>query len=380
MVIPFMSLYMTQALHYTLSQAGMAIAIFGAGAICGGFLGGKLTDKVGFYNIQLAALVSGGSMFLILGQMRSFPAICSCMFVLAVLNESFRPANATAIAQYSKPENRTRSFSLNRLSINLGWAIGSAIGGFLASVNYKLLFWVDGFTNVGAAILLLLVLSPKRNGQTPSHKEISRKENTSAGSPWKDKLYMLFFILTIMFGFGFFQLFSSLPVFFKEVLHLSPRVIGATMAVNGLIIATVEMALVFHLEQKNRNLFFVINGVILTSLSFLVFVLFRGGAWLAMLSTIIVTFGEMLAMPFMNTFMVSRTNENNRGQYAGLYTAAWSVAQVLGPYLGTKMAEKYGYSVLWITTSAILLANAFGFKLLQLGAHKEHSALPPVAK
>ncbi len=63
---------------------------------------------------------------MILGQMRSFSRYLYTKLLLSMVNESFRPANSTAIAFYSKAENRTRSFSLNRLAINLGWASGSA--------------------------------------------------------------------------------------------------------------------------------------------------------------------------------------------------------------------------------------------------------------
>lgn len=115
MVVPFMSLYLTQAKHFSISQSGLVMAIFGAGAICGGILGGKLTDKLGFYNVQLSALIIGGILFIVLGQMNTYLSICICTFVLSMLNESFRPANSTAIAHYSKEENRTRSYSLNRL-------------------------------------------------------------------------------------------------------------------------------------------------------------------------------------------------------------------------------------------------------------------------
>jgi MFS family permease len=50
MVVPFMTLYITQSLHFGIAKAGLVMAIFGMGAICGGFLGGRLTDKFGFYN------------------------------------------------------------------------------------------------------------------------------------------------------------------------------------------------------------------------------------------------------------------------------------------------------------------------------------------
>jgi predicted MFS family arabinose efflux permease len=107
MVVPFMTLYLTQKLNYSISQAGIVMGIFGAGAICGGFIGGRVADKIGFYPVQLITLAGGGVLFMVLGQMRDFHSICLFTFLLAVVNDSFRPANAIAIAHYSKEENRT---------------------------------------------------------------------------------------------------------------------------------------------------------------------------------------------------------------------------------------------------------------------------------
>lgn len=365
MVVPFMTLYMTQALHYNIAKAGAVMAIFGAGAVCGGFLGGKLTDKFGFYNIQLSALLCGGAMFIVLGQMTSYVAICACTFVLAVLNESFRPANSTAIAQYSNEQNRTRCYSLNRLSINLGWALGSAVGGFIASKNYHLLFWIDGLTNIGAAFLLRSVLSPQRNAQTPSQKDKKPIEDKSR-SPYSDKLYLFFIFLTIMFSYSFFQLFTTVPVFYRTSLRLPEWQIGAVMAVNGLIVAVVEMVLVFKLEQKKKNLKFISAGILLISMSFLVFNILPGTLMVAVSSMLFITIGEMLSMPFMNSFMISRTDEGNRGQYAGLYTVAWSVAQVIGPFTGTQIVEQYGFTTLWWFITAMCILTALGFAYLRI--------------
>jgi predicted MFS family arabinose efflux permease len=127
MVLPFMTLYLTESKHYSVGKAGLVVSIFGIGSICGGFIGGKLTDKFGFYYLQLSALLGGGTLFIALGQMTSLTSICVTTFFLSLVNESFRPANAAAIAHYSKEENRTRSYSLNRLAINLGWAAGGEL-------------------------------------------------------------------------------------------------------------------------------------------------------------------------------------------------------------------------------------------------------------
>jgi predicted MFS family arabinose efflux permease len=137
MVLPFMTLYLTsKEMHRTLSEAGFVMALFGLGSIIGAYFGGKFSDKIGFYKVQLFTLIGGGMMFIVLGQVKSYPLICVVTFLLSMINEAFRPANSSSIAFFSNSENRTRSYSLNRLAINLGWAVGATIGGLVAAFNY----------------------------------------------------------------------------------------------------------------------------------------------------------------------------------------------------------------------------------------------------
>jgi predicted MFS family arabinose efflux permease len=372
MVVPFMTLYLTQSLHYSVTRAGVVFAIFGMGAICGGFIGGRLADRFGFYAVQLVTLACGGVLFMVLGQMRSYTAICITTFVLSVVNESFRPANAIAIAQYSSNENRTRSYSLNRLAINLGWAFGGSLGGFIAARNYHLLFIIDGFTNIGAAILLRLVLSPRRQ---PASVKKPKTHDALEGSAYRDVRYLAFSLFVLMYAYTFFQLFSTLPVYFRRELHLSERLIGATMAGNGVLIALFEMVLIFNLEGRRHPLQFIPVGTALVAVSYLVFNILPGGLLVAMLSTILVTVGEMLSMPFMNTYWISRTNDYNRGQYAGLYTISWSVAQVLGPATGARFADAYGFSALWIFITGMAMLSALGFWTLHRLGHRSEGVV-----
>jgi predicted MFS family arabinose efflux permease len=130
MVVPFLTIYCVRQLHFSVVDAGYIMALFGAGALSGAFLGGKLTDRFGFYDLQIGALVTGGLFFIILGFQHTFISMAVGTFLLSFCNESFRPANSTAIAHYSTAENKTRSFSLNRLAVNLGWSVGGAVGGF----------------------------------------------------------------------------------------------------------------------------------------------------------------------------------------------------------------------------------------------------------
>jgi predicted MFS family arabinose efflux permease len=359
MVMPFLSMYLTQRLGMGLDRAGIILAVFGLGAVCGALLGGRLTDKIGFATVQFFSLLGGGILFIILGQLQGFYPIAICVFALSLVNEAFRPANQTATAHHSKPENRTRSFTLNRLAVNIGWALGSAIGGFLTDYNYSLLFWVDGCTNIMAAVLLWRFFP-----FTARFKKVKTdlsKPKHDVPSVFNDTVYLLFVLLTVLFAISFFQLFATQPVFFKTEWALSGAQIGWVMALNGIIIAFVEMPLVRHFDGRVNNLYFIAAGTLLIGLSFAILNTSTPGFGIALVSCLLVTFGEMLSMPFMNAFWVKRSVDENRGQYASLYTAAYSFAHVVGTFSGAMLADNFGYRWLWWVVGILSLVTATGY-------------------
>jgi len=366
MVIPFMTIYCTQQLHFTITQAGFIMGLFGLGAIAGAFIGGRITDRFGFYPQQVISLLLGGIMFIITGYLHNFIALCIGTFVLSVCNESFRPANATAIAYYSKEENRTRSYSLNRLAINLGWAVGGALGGFLASVNYDLLFWVDGCTNIAAAILLLKLLPYVKSGT----RNTEQKHAVIVKPAYRDNIYVLFLVLTILFATCFFHLFTILPVFYKTQWNLNEQFIGILMALNGIIIVIIEMILVYSLEGKRPLTTFIRTGIFLVGIGYALINILPVGAWAAILTMIIITMGEILSMPFMNSFWITRTTTTNRGQYAAMYTIAWSIAQIAAPTLGSQVVAHINYTALWWIIAGICTITSIGYFLLGSSMNK----------
>ena len=160
MVIPFLSVYLSQELGFSLQETGLIMAIFGAGSVIGTIGGGKLSDKFGYYPVLFWSLLLTGIIFIWLKFMVSFWSVAATIFVLSVIGDAFRPAINSSVGAYSTAENRTRSISLLRLAVNLGFSIGPAIGGFLAyRFGYDLLFLADGFTCIGAAIFFRLSLS-----------------------------------------------------------------------------------------------------------------------------------------------------------------------------------------------------------------------------
>lgn len=360
MVIPFMTLYCTQELHFTIAQAGWIMGIFGFGSISGAFLGGKLTDKYGFYDVQIFALLSGGLLFILLGFQHTFFTLGLVTFIMSLCNEAFRPANSTAIAHHSSGDSKTRSYSLNRLAVNLGWAFGAGMGGLLASINYHLLFWVDGCTNILAAIFLLKLLP--RSAFIHHIKTLAANEVQS--SAYRDKIYLAFIVLATMFATCFFQMLTIQPLFYKTEWYLSERFIGGLMAMNGILIAVIEMVIVYNLEGKRHPLKYISVGVLMTGIAFVMLNTLSPGKTTAILVILLITFGEMVSMPFMNAYWIVRTSDHNRGQYAALYSMSWSTAQILAPTVGSQIILFGDFRLLWWVLAVVCLISSIGFLVL----------------
>ena len=365
MVLPFLTLYLTQHLGYSVTDAGIIMAVYGAGAFVGTFLGGRLTDRFGFYYVQLISLLFGGAFLLMLQFVMGFYALCGSVFIFTLLGDSFRPANQSAIAFYSDATTRTRAFSLNRLAINLGWSVGGGLGGWLAGISYSLLFWADGLTCLAAGLVLWHYL-PVPETQL-AHSPVPSPDQTSTGqperslSPYHDRLFLAFVVCSSLYLIVFMQLFSMVPLYFKQVLRMTEGHIGALMALNGLLIVIIEMALVYRLEQqKQAKTSLIALGVLLTAVSYAIL----GSATLPLLALgfmLLITLSEMLTIPFIQSFTVGRSSPATRGQYLALYAMGGALAQTLAPAFGSQMVAHFGFSVHWLAVAALSLVSAGGF-------------------
>ena len=359
MVIPFLTVYLTTR-GYSLAEAGYVMGAFGTGAILGGYLGGIFTDRYGHFIVQVVSLFLNGILFFVLGQMEGIVQIAFCIFILSTIGEAFRPANSAAIAAYSNKSNRTRCYSLNRLAINLGWAFGPAIGGILASKSYTLLFWADGFTCIGAAVLLFLLF--RTSGSYTLRNPLKNQENLI--SAYKDRPFLAGMVLIFLVGLCFFQMFSVIPVFYKEIVLMNEAAIGWTLALNGLLIAAFEMVLVYKLENRRTALSYMVAGSILIGVSFLILNI-SPVLSVVSFSMLVITLGEMLLFPFMNNFWVGRSQAHNRGQYAAVYTMAFSAAIVLAPTLASQVVTHSGFRTLWMIDFILCSLAGFGFYYLK---------------
>lgn len=361
MVIPFLGVYMINHLHFSLEDAGTVLSCFGIGAVSGSFLGGWLTDKVGHFKVQLVSLILTVPMFFLLPELDRVVTLAIGVFMLSIISETFRPANSVSIAYYSKPDNIIRSFSLNRMAMNLGFSIGPALGGFLAAISYTFLFYGNAIGAFFSAILFFLYFR-NRKGHEQIKKEAAELpiEANADRSPYRDGPFMVFSFFCCIFAICFLQLLSTLPMYYREVYQLTEAKIGIILAFSGLVVFGLEMLLVHIAEKRFTSRTIIVWGAILCGLSFLILNLAHG-VWVLYVSIFVLCIAEILAMPFMATITLQRSSVKKRGVYMGINALSFSFAHIFSPFLGTRIAAAYGFDMLWWGTVAALLVTAIGF-------------------
>jgi predicted MFS family arabinose efflux permease len=350
MVVPFLSLYLTKSLGFSLANVGWIMSAFGAGSVLGSYLGGKLTDKIGYYKIMVFSLISSGLLFISLQYLNTFVELVLGVFILMALADMFRPAMFVALSAYSKPENKTRSVTLIRLAINLGFSAGPAVGGFIIiTLSYGGLFWVDGITCIMAGILLLKVLNPKI---TKTLDEVVIENPKSA---YKDVTYLIFMAAMILFSIAFLQYFSTMPLYYKDVHLLNENKIGLLMGLNGLLIFIFEMPIVKYYENgRFTKTSLIIIGAVLTAFSFLV-LNFTSWVGVLVIGMLFMTLGEMIAFPFSNAFALQRAKRGNQGEYMALYSIGFAIAHILGHNTGMQFVDRFGFEFTWYATAGLML-------------------------
>jgi predicted MFS family arabinose efflux permease len=358
MILPFMSLYMTDDLGYDYTAAGMVMGAYGVGSIIGSYIGGKLTDKFNYYDIQLFSLLFSGIIVLQLFWVTNYVGITIIVFLFSLVADMFRPANAVAVSAYAKKENITRSFSLMRLAINLGFTLGPAIGGIIAvMLGYKWIFVIDGVTCILASFTIFLLL-PKKD----AIERQEEKKGVEKGIPVKEDTPFLFFlVLTFLFALCFFQLFSSVPLFLRDSWGYDTDMIGLIMALNGFLIVIIEMPLIGIMEKKNKVFDYIKYGCILLMLSYFVLTLQVQGFFIIIIFTVIITFAEILAMPFMMNFVITRPSIPRQGEYMALYSVAYGIAHIISPVFGLWMADQFGFEMLYASIIFASFLAVIGF-------------------
>ncbi len=345
MVLPFLSKYLREDLDFSYNQVKWILISFGLGSIVGSWLGGKLSDKIGFYEIMIFSLMTSGIAFFGLQFVTSFEGLLVAMFFIMVVADMFRPAMFVSLGAYAKPENRTRALTLVRLAINLGFAAGPALGGLLImTVGYKGLFWVDGATCILAILIFWIKVKEKKKSK---YTDKEHPGEILTNSVFKDRPFWIFLGATLITGILFFQLFTTIPLYHKEQFNLSELQTGLLLTLNGVLIFFLEMPIVSYIERHKINKLKVITLGCLAMAISMYLLLVNQWAGILIIMMLFMTFGEMFVFPFSNSFAMSRAPKGHEGRYMAIFTMSYSTAHILSAEAGMDMIRLFSYQNNW---------------------------------
>lgn len=350
MVLPFLSVYTTTELSFSLKDAGILASAFGLGSLAGTFLAGKIIDKSGARLVILVSLFMSGILFMLLQFATTFYPLFGMIFLTSMFGESYRPAMSKMVGDYVPKSATGRSMALIRLAINLGMSAAPAIGGFVAiALGYHWLFWIDGITCILGAVYFAIVSQSweHRIQEAPEIGAIDLEKSADIEKSFTHKNYLLFLLATFLMSFSFLQLFHTVPVFIKEEWGFDERYIGTLLAVSSIMVVVIEMPLVHVTEGAKKVPKAMLTGLFLLGICYLVFLFPPALIW-CFVAVIFWTMGEILVLPFNNTIPINMSPPGKQGQYFSWYFMTWSFANVLAPIVGFAIADSLGFSSLWI--------------------------------
>jgi len=375
MVLTFLVLYLTRDRGFSAERAGFVLFLYGLGSIVCAPLAGRLADRWGPVTLMRGSLFASGAMLLLYPLAKTPPAIFGVTLLLAMLTESFRPAAMAFFGEAVPTAQRKSAFAVYRLAINLGMAIGPAIGGLLATVSFRWLFLADGATSLAAGLVLTLSGLAIRRGprRAPAGDATTATRIRLSTAAHADPRFLFFLASVLPVTIVFFQHISSMPLFVVRDLGMSAATFGLLFSLNCLLIVVLEVplnAMTAHWPHRRT----LAIGAILSGAGFGAMAFARGFASLAV-TVVIWTFGEMLFFPSSAAYATDIAPENRRGEYSGLYTMTFSLAFAIGPWAGTVVFERLGARVLWGLTFllGVLAAGMF----LRLPEPATHHAAPP---
>jgi MFS family permease len=314
--------------------------------------GGFLTDRLGRRRTLLLSLLGSGTLAVVMGFAPSVRVFVPLLVTFAFIADLYRPAASAIIADLVPSADRAMAFAALRLAINLGFGCGVAVGGLLADLNWRLLFWGDGATTLAFGAMIYALVRETRSVAAPS------APSEPMGSPWRDTVFVKLVIASFIFSMAFFMDFIVLPITVTESAGYPSRVFGLLIATNGFLIALLELTAVDWLARF-RRLRVAALGMALTAVGMGITGLVMHWAWF-LLAVLIYTAGEILTVPQQSAFLADWAPPALRGRYLGIAQASWGLGWAVAPVVFLPLHAQVPEAIFWViiglvTTPAALI-------------------------
>jgi len=251
LIFPFLSIYLRQRLGIPLTTVGLIFTTWSLAAFPAQLVGGELADRLGRRSMMVFSLVAGGLTTIGLGLATSLPAFVIMALLAGLTGPLYGPAANAMLADLVGPRRRPRAFGLLRITSNLGFAIGPALGGFIAGKSYLLLFVLSALGSlIYAAIVFFGTYETK-----PDAAELASEEREGPRGflqVLSNKPFLVFCAISIVSSLLYSQMTMILPVHMKENFGLPEHFYGWVMTTNASMVALLQYSVSRWAERRPR--------------------------------------------------------------------------------------------------------------------------------
>ena len=290
---------------------------------------GNLSDKYGRRPILLFSLLGFGLDYLLLAFAPSIGWLFVGRIIAGITGASMTTASAY-IADISTPETRAQNFGMIGAAFGLGFIVGPMIGGLLGEMGPRIPFLVAaGLALLNAAYGYFVLpesldVSNRRAFDWKRANPISSLKNLSR-FPAVAGLIISFFLIYVASH----AVQSNWSYFNIEKFKWSPKMIGISLAVVGVLVSLVQGVLVRFVNPKIGNEKSVYLGLGLYTIGLVLFGL-ASQSWMMFAFLIPYCLGG-ISGPGLQAIISGTVPANEQGELQGSLTSIISITSIIGP-------------------------------------------------
>lgn len=375
-VYPFLTLFLTQKLGYSVAHAGLFMFVASLVYVPGNFIGGKLSDRFGRKVVLITGQSFAATTFVVCGLLGDSPLVPWFIMLNLLFDGAADPARGAMMTDVTTAANRQSGMALNYLGHNLGYAVGPVIGGFLFYHATEWLF----IGNAAMEFLSMLFVAFFIPETKPTKEQLeesfsSDSEDKAVEGSLLDALrekgcLLVFGLLVTLYGFAYGQTLFSLPLSAVSAFgEDGAKVFGALMSLNAITVIIFNAPIV-SFTRRFRTLSNVAFAGILYTVGFAGFI-FAHSLPLFFFFTFIWTMGEIVDAVNTWYYIANNTPMSHRGRFNGIFPFLTGAGRGIAPYFGGMLIQRFGLAALWLVTASTSAAGGLGIKVLSLTGLKE---------
>jgi MFS family permease len=375
MIWPFLLIYASSTLDIPLSTVATLISINAGTGLLSSLIAGSLADKIGRKVVMNFSLTVNGLAYFLLMRAETYPQFVGVMMMIGLSNPLYQVGADAMLADMISSEKRTDAYAINRIANNAAFALGPAIGGFLATRSYDLAFYCAGTGFLLYSVILFFLAGETlntRNLPKVSWKSMvvplkpsegfSKVQTEGYGHVLQDKSYMAFVALLSLGLIAPTMLWILMPVYAKTNYGIPEALYGWIPTTNAVMCVFLQYW-VTSITRRHRTLPVVSAGMSIYALG-VGSVALMSSFWGFWLSMVILTFGELTVVPTASKYIADLAPADLRGRYMSVHWLGWGLARTLSPIIGGFLNDNIAPRAIWVGGLLIGLTSTLGLFLL----------------